>query len=245
MSSDINYDQHYRTLRLSPGASLDEIKRRYRELALRYHPDKVTPTERERATHLFQQINQAKEQLEAYWEQHHNAPPHVLQQRFEDALQQQQTLRAQQFEEIVRRARERQQRQREKHTHSYRQRTATVSDSSRLSLWDRLFIILASEAAILVVLWLGYHALSSMHVYLTVLATPTPSLFASKVILLVIFLALLACGYLTGICLIILFFLILFVPYETLVDMLTGRRKRSTHHFPRMASEFHPRRRGM
>jgi len=61
MNREINYDQCYQTLQLKPGASLAEIKQRYRELAQRYHPDKVPPAQREHATLQFQRINAAKE----------------------------------------------------------------------------------------------------------------------------------------------------------------------------------------
>jgi len=86
MSREINYDQCYQTLQLQPGASLAEIKQRYRELARRYHPDKVPPAQRERATLQFQRINAAKEMLESYWEDQRSAPPSALHQRFQDAL---------------------------------------------------------------------------------------------------------------------------------------------------------------
>uniref|UniRef100_A0A8D0EIT4 J domain-containing protein n=1 Tax=Strix occidentalis caurina TaxID=311401 RepID=A0A8D0EIT4_STROC len=49
---------YYDLLGVRPGASLDEIKRAYRRLALRYHPDK-NPSEGER----FKQISQAYEVL--------------------------------------------------------------------------------------------------------------------------------------------------------------------------------------
>ncbi|NWY07168.1 DNJA1 protein, partial [Nothoprocta ornata] len=49
---------YYDLLGVRPGATLDEIKRAYRRLALRYHPDK-NPSEGER----FKQISQAYEVL--------------------------------------------------------------------------------------------------------------------------------------------------------------------------------------
>ena len=85
MNREINYDQCYQTLQLKPGASLAEIKQRYRELAQRYHPDKVPPAQREHATLQFQRINAAKEALESYWEERRSAPPSALHQRFQDA----------------------------------------------------------------------------------------------------------------------------------------------------------------
>ncbi|GEM_PF-6676146 len=39
--NDVPVSQHYRTLGLSPGASPDEVKRAYREMARKYHPDMV------------------------------------------------------------------------------------------------------------------------------------------------------------------------------------------------------------
>ena len=86
MSREINYDQCYQTLNLKPGATLAEIKQRYRELAQRFHPDKVPPAQRERATLQFQRINAAKEALESYWEEQRSAPPSALHQRFQEAL---------------------------------------------------------------------------------------------------------------------------------------------------------------
>ncbi|MCK5437035.1 MAG: DnaJ domain-containing protein, partial [Desulfobulbaceae bacterium] len=34
-------DRYYRTLGLNPGAGRDEVKKAYRELSMKYHPDKV------------------------------------------------------------------------------------------------------------------------------------------------------------------------------------------------------------
>ena len=34
-------DLYYRTLGLNPGSAMDEVKKAYRELSMKYHPDKV------------------------------------------------------------------------------------------------------------------------------------------------------------------------------------------------------------
>jgi len=34
-------DRHYATLGLNKGASMEEIKKAYRKLSMKYHPDKV------------------------------------------------------------------------------------------------------------------------------------------------------------------------------------------------------------
>lgn len=47
------------TLDLSPGASLDDVKKSYRELALIWHPDKVPHRVKDRATAKFTEINEA------------------------------------------------------------------------------------------------------------------------------------------------------------------------------------------
>ncbi|MEM9673711.1 MAG: J domain-containing protein [Bacteroidota bacterium] len=53
-------DEYYRTLGLSRGASITDIKKAYRSLALKYHPDVNTSQEAKRR---FQQIAEAYEQL--------------------------------------------------------------------------------------------------------------------------------------------------------------------------------------
>ena len=47
------------SLDLAPGASLDDVKKSYRELALIWHPDKVPDRVKDRATAKFTEINEA------------------------------------------------------------------------------------------------------------------------------------------------------------------------------------------
>jgi DnaJ-class molecular chaperone len=49
---------HYDTLELKPSASPDEIKKQFRLLSIKWHPDK-NPDKREEATRRFQEINRA------------------------------------------------------------------------------------------------------------------------------------------------------------------------------------------
>ena len=53
----------YEALELTPSASEEEIKKQYRRLALRYHPDKVSPsvdsTVAMQAERRFKEINEA------------------------------------------------------------------------------------------------------------------------------------------------------------------------------------------
>src|SRR5258707_4424945 len=58
---EIKYDRasdYYRILSVTPTASLDDIKRAYRELAKKVHPDR-NPTRKARAHQQFTQINAA------------------------------------------------------------------------------------------------------------------------------------------------------------------------------------------
>ena len=50
---------HYRTLGVDRKANADEIKRAYRKLALKHHPDKVPLAQQEAAAKKFKQINEA------------------------------------------------------------------------------------------------------------------------------------------------------------------------------------------
>ena len=47
------------SLDLAPGASIDDVKKSYRELALIWHPDKVPDRVKDRATAKFTEINEA------------------------------------------------------------------------------------------------------------------------------------------------------------------------------------------
>ena len=51
------------TLDLVPGASVEEVKKSYRELALIWHPDKVPAQVKDRATTKFTEINEAYQWL--------------------------------------------------------------------------------------------------------------------------------------------------------------------------------------
>ncbi|MFO0692061.1 MAG: J domain-containing protein [Polyangiales bacterium] len=62
--------QWYANLELPPFASLDEVRKAYRDLMKRYHPDRhATDPERQRiATELAQSLTRAYESLTAYLE---------------------------------------------------------------------------------------------------------------------------------------------------------------------------------
>ena len=51
------------SLDLAPGASLDDVKKSYRELALIWHPDKVPDRVKDRATAKFTEVNEAYQWL--------------------------------------------------------------------------------------------------------------------------------------------------------------------------------------
>jgi len=48
---------YYEILGVKKNASLEEIKRAYRELALRYHPDRVSPEQKKDAEEKFKEIS--------------------------------------------------------------------------------------------------------------------------------------------------------------------------------------------
>jgi DnaJ-class molecular chaperone len=54
---------HYEVLELTPSATLQDVKKAYRKLALKYHPDRNPPAEKESATIKFRQVNEAYETL--------------------------------------------------------------------------------------------------------------------------------------------------------------------------------------
>jgi DnaJ domain len=162
MSREINYDQCYQTLQLKPGASLAEIKQRYRELARRYHPDKVPPAQRARATLQFQRINAAKEALESYWEERSSAPPSALHQRFQDALRRREEDQRPRTEPPRPSQRQPHDTPEPRPQPEARKRWVSRSRTS-VSFLDRVLIVLIAEASIFLILWFGYHSLSNIH----------------------------------------------------------------------------------
>lgn len=57
-----NLEEYYSTLELQVGAAQDEIKKSYRKLSLRYHPDTVTENVPD-ASEKFMRITQAYQAL--------------------------------------------------------------------------------------------------------------------------------------------------------------------------------------
>lgn len=65
-SKSLNLDEAYNILELEKGATLNEVKKKYRELAKRYHPDvlnanNVSEAQLKEGAHKFQQVNEAYE----------------------------------------------------------------------------------------------------------------------------------------------------------------------------------------
>uniref|UniRef100_A0A7S0SR92 J domain-containing protein n=1 Tax=Chromulina nebulosa TaxID=96789 RepID=A0A7S0SR92_9STRA len=54
---------YYKVLNVNKNASVDEIKKSYKKLALKWHPDRVTPDKKDEAQAKFQEISQAFEVL--------------------------------------------------------------------------------------------------------------------------------------------------------------------------------------
>ncbi|MBQ3914155.1 MAG: DnaJ domain-containing protein [Paludibacteraceae bacterium] len=58
----------YVALEIEPGATNDEVKKAYRRMAMKYHPDKVAGAGeemREKATEKFRAINEAYEHIKS------------------------------------------------------------------------------------------------------------------------------------------------------------------------------------
>ncbi|MBN2765937.1 MAG: TerB family tellurite resistance protein [Paludibacteraceae bacterium] len=63
---NVDKDWAYKALEIDPTASIDEIKKAYRRMAMKYHPDKVNSLGedvKKSATEKFRTINEAYEQL--------------------------------------------------------------------------------------------------------------------------------------------------------------------------------------
>lgn len=65
IQKDRELAQHYANLELKPGASIDEIEKKYRELVAKYHPDKhQKDSDRHRAaTELVTQLKKSYDTL--------------------------------------------------------------------------------------------------------------------------------------------------------------------------------------
>jgi len=70
-----DYDALYRLLELPPGASLEDIEGRWKLLANLWHPDKIDLHSKETATRRLQEINNARDELRAYWRAYGKSPP--------------------------------------------------------------------------------------------------------------------------------------------------------------------------
>lgn len=71
-----DYEQLYRTLRLSPRADIEDLRRDYRELAHRWHPDRYrrTGVPKEAAEAIFKEITMAYHRLSQYHKMHKVLP---------------------------------------------------------------------------------------------------------------------------------------------------------------------------
>ena len=70
-----DYDALHRLLELPPGASLEDIEGRWKLLANLWHPDKIDLHSKETATRRLQEINNARDELRAYWRAYGKSPP--------------------------------------------------------------------------------------------------------------------------------------------------------------------------
>lgn len=63
-----NVEQYYRILELEPGATLEEIRQGYKDLAMVWHPDRFPnhPRLRQKAHKKLQLINEAHEKLRSF-----------------------------------------------------------------------------------------------------------------------------------------------------------------------------------
>ena len=59
-----------KTLGLAPEATIAEIKQAYRELSLKYHPDKSSGTDRKKNEEKFKELNSANRVLMEYCMEH-------------------------------------------------------------------------------------------------------------------------------------------------------------------------------
>ena len=60
----------YTALEIEPSATDDEVKKAYRRMAMKYHPDKVANAGeniRQQATEKFRAINEAYEHIKSLW----------------------------------------------------------------------------------------------------------------------------------------------------------------------------------
>ena len=72
-SKSLGLDEAYRILELKKGANLNEVKKKYRELAKLYHPDvlnahNVSEAQLKEGAHKFQQVNEAYELVKKHLE---------------------------------------------------------------------------------------------------------------------------------------------------------------------------------